>query len=760
MRPQWTVRLTARTLALILVTTVPALAAPAIAIAAGPSVELPTTPSTSVTKQNTESRPPDAASNAALQPGQGVVSGPDGAGTATATSLAPSSTWDVDQQTGDFSTSYPLRVPPVPGGLEPSLNLAYRSSAVDGHTSSTNNQPSWIGEGWDLAPGFVERTYGGCTEDSEGSVKPPQTGDLCWRSDNAIAAFDGGGGMLIRDDTSGVWRTKNDNGARIERLFGAANGDEGSTDQDRGEYWKITTVSGVQYWFGSQPDSQSTWTVPVFGDDSGEPCHGTTFDASHCVQAWRWNLDKVVDPNGNLIRYFYKPESNSYGINLKDNGVSYIRGGTLWKVQYGLNERVDSPASAEVEFSVADRCVPGAPCTTDKANWVNWPDTPLDTLCTTATCAKQYSPTFWSSKRLDSITTRVRSGSSYSDVDRWTLDQIYPDPGSGERAALWLKGIKHTGLVGGSLELPSLTFEGAAFPNRVYKPTGDGIGPLNRYRLIGIVSESGGITSITYSSQCRDNLLPANPETNTMWCFPVTWTKKDLAERTDYFHKYVVSQVIHSDRLFDGTNHSSTGIEQVTSYEYLDGPAWHWDQSEFTKDKKKSWSEFRGFGRVRVRVGKPGDPSGPVTMTEQRFYRGMDGDRLNRDGGTKPQVKLVDSEGTERIDNDWLSGIGYETRTFEREGPSSDPDPPLVSKTLSDQRWWGPLATRGPFKSYRVKVSAERGFTALKAGGWRKTATETKYEDNYGLPVEVDDFGDADSPADDQCIRTTYATNP
>ena len=60
---------------------------------------------------------------------------------------------------------------------------------------------------------------------------------------------------------------KGEDGSRIERLTGAGNGD------DNGEYWRVTTVDGTQYLFGSRPAAESTWTVPVFGDDADEPCH-------------------------------------------------------------------------------------------------------------------------------------------------------------------------------------------------------------------------------------------------------------------------------------------------------------------------------------------------------------------------------------------------------------------------------------------------------------------------------------------------------
>jgi hypothetical protein len=114
--------------------------------------------------------------------------------------------------------------------------------------------------------------------------------------------------------------------------------------------------------------------------------------------------------------------------------------------------------------------------------------------------------------------------------------------------------------------------------------------------------------------------MPANAHTNTHRCFPVNWNRPGHAERTDWFHKYVVETVTLSDRI-------SSNTDQLLSYEYLDGAGWHHDTSEFTPNDKRTWNEFRGFGKVRVRQGKPGDPAGPVSLSEQRFYRGMNGDK-------------------------------------------------------------------------------------------------------------------------------------
>jgi RHS repeat-associated protein len=603
---------------------------------------------------------------------------------------------------------------------------------VDGLTSATNNQASWIGDGWDLNPGFVERSYGSCLTDKEGSNPGQRAGDLCWRSDNATASYGSGGGMLIRDSGSGTWRPKADDGARVERFTDGGNGD------NDGEHWKITTIDGTQYFYGSRPEARSTWTVPVFGDDSGEPCHQATFDASHCTQAWRWNLDKVVDRHGNLMIFDYDVETNSYGLNVKDAAVSYVRGGTLKQIEYGLRTDRTVAGTGRVVFSTADRCIPGSTCTFDKVN--NWPDTALAERCVVATCKDHYSPTFWSTRRLASITTQVRRGSSYADVDRWTLEQSFPDPGDGEKAALWLRSITHTGLVDGSISLPPVTFAGAQLPNRVYQA--DGLSPLIRYRITGIVSESGGVTSVNYApAECTSP--PARPETNTKRCFPVRWAKPDHAERLDYFHKYVVESVVSSDRI-------AANPQQIKRYEYLGGAAWHYDTSEFTPPDKKTWNEFRGFGQVRSRTGAADEPSGPVTLTEQRFYRGMHGDKLPN--GETRTVDVADSEGGRHTDHDWLAGTEYESIDYVGDGGA------VATKSINIPYWRGPTATRGSFKAYIVRPGSTRAFTALESGGWQIAKTETSYDD-LGLPIQVNDLGNEAIATDDRCSRNTYVRN-
>jgi len=213
-----------------------------------------------------------------VSPGSGTLlalsagaSGPTGS--FGATTLSASGTWEAGGSSGDFSWSYPFRVPPSQGGPEPTLSLGYSAQSVDGRMAASNNQPSWIGEGFELGTGYVERRYKGCGDDMGGNANnTTATGDQCWATDNATMSLGGKVSELIKDDSTGAWHPKTDDGSRIEHLAGATNGD------DNGEYWKVTTADGTQYWFGlnrlpgwvsGKPTTNSAWTEPVFVNNTG-----------------------------------------------------------------------------------------------------------------------------------------------------------------------------------------------------------------------------------------------------------------------------------------------------------------------------------------------------------------------------------------------------------------------------------------------------------------------------------------------------------
>lgn len=670
-----------------------------------------------------------ADTGAALLAVQADAGGP--AGDYTASPLAAASTWGVSGGTGSFTWSYPMRLPPVPGSLSPQVALSYSSQSVDGRTAASNNQPSMIGEGFEYAPGFVERRYRACAEDLGGNNGQTKTGDLCWATNNAVLSVNGRTVELIKG-AGNRWHALDESGDRIEQLTAAGNGD------DNGESWKLTSTDGTQYFFGSVPASSSTWTVPVYGNHANEPCGAATFAASSCQQGWRWNVDRVVDVHGNTMSYQYVAESNLYGRNnMATDATTYHRGGYLKQIDYGTRTDLQGPTPVKVVFDVADRCETN--CGTHGANW---PDTPWDRECTAAPCTGKTAPTFWITKRLSKITTYAQD----SAVDEWTLRHSYPDPLDGTRAGLWLAGITHTGKVGGAVSMPEITLDGAAMHNRV--DSADHSPSMNWQRLTKITTESGGQIVISYSAQdcVPGQRMPVSPEANTLRCFPSYWVPDGyLAPVLDWFHKYVVEAVAVTD--------TTGGSKRMyTDYEYLGAPAWHHDDDDgLVPATRRTWSQWRGYEKVRTRVGE----SGEQTLLETTYFRGMHGDP--GPGGTPRTVSVADSEGNTLEDTSGLEGSVREEITRDAVTDA------IVSASVNDPWMSAPTASRtiGSVTTHAryIDIATKRSRTLLDGGrGWRRASSTTTF-DAYGLPETVEDRGDLSTGADDKCTRTTYVRN-
>ncbi|MFI7439701.1 RHS repeat-associated core domain-containing protein [Nonomuraea indica] len=647
-----------------------------------------------------------------------------------ATSLSPSMQWAAGGNSGSFTLSYPLPAPAVPGGLVPEFALSYSSGSVDGRTASTNNQVSWVGEGWSLWSGYVEWRFKGCADDG---VTGQDTGDMCWAGDHASIVFDGKASELLYDSGRRVWRLKDDDGSRVEQVSGVGNGDHD------GQYWRVTTTGGTQYYFGRKPETHSTWTVPVFGNNAGEPCNNASgFGASWCQQAWRWNLDHVVDRAGNTITYFYDKEINHYGLNMAQAKVAYTRGGTLDRVEYG--SRAGVPATAMVDFESADRCRTGADCAEHTKE--SYPDVPYDQECTDATCSGKVSPTFWSTKRLAKVTTSIGG----KPVDSWTLEQGFPLTGDSSDPALWLQKLTRVGLAGGrQTTIPPIEFRGTPEPNRVNTPE-DGLLPMQKYRIHTVYNESGGRTEINWApDDCpASGLAQLAPEANALRCFPVRWTPKGAEAKNDWFRKYVVAEVNADERVGGGK------IEK-TSYHYFGGGAWHYNDDPMQKPENRSWTQWRGYGLVRVRTGDPAsEPGVRQTEKEYRYFRGMHGDRLNRDGGSRT-AKVADSTTAEHEDSDGLQGFLLEERTLD--GVNG----PEVSGTLN-LPYRVNTAGQGTAHAYVVKPARTLGRTTLAAGGVRRSEIGYAYDDDHRVRT-VNDLGDVAEADDDRCTTTAYAKN-
>lgn len=183
-----------------------------------------------------------------------------------------------DKFTGAFSYSVPIKVPPGRNGMEPSLALLYRSSSSH----------SWLGEGWDLNPGRIERsTKYGVPKYNSPENPPANDGDPFTPLDNpdefSYATSAGGSELTftttetINSDVCGIYYSIIDSGefTRFIHHPGA---------QPGGGYWEALMKNGHKERFGS--DSGSAITHPTSGTLS-------------------WGLDQELDINGNKITYTY-----------------------------------------------------------------------------------------------------------------------------------------------------------------------------------------------------------------------------------------------------------------------------------------------------------------------------------------------------------------------------------------------------------------------------------------------------------------------
>jgi RHS repeat-associated protein len=731
-----------------------------------------------------------------------AVSGTGGSqGDYTATSLSASGSWS-QTATGAFTYSYPIAMPASLGGSAPSVALSYDSQSVDGETSARNAQSSWIGDGWSYEAGFIERSYKSCDNDGiDGS------GDECWAGYNATLSLGSHGGELVRD-SSGVFHLQSDDGTKIERLTGASNG------LWQGEYYKVTTTDGTAYYFGiehtpgttSDASTNSAWGVPVYEPKSSDPCYDSAKGAkSQCDQpvGYRFNLDFVVDPHGNVQRYDYATETNYYNMGLGqvaasgDGGTmtSYIRAGYLTQISYGYqlaDARAGLAPAARVLFTTTQRCTTSdtvcqlSNLSDDTAT--NWPDVPWDIHCGPGDPTSgdgddvcyTGSPTFWSTYRLQTITTQVATASGYKSVDSYALKQVFSDAGgvidpvtgntghsedAGQlQSIMWLQSVQHTGLDtyaggSGSLSMDPVTFTGIESDNRV-----DGLTPaappLFHPRIHSINTETGESIAVIYADpQCSrvNGSMPSSADSNTMACFPVYWNPTGSVDPiSDWFNKSLVTQITSTDKTGAGSP------QKQTNYTYT-GAAWHRDDSDLTDDRYRTWNDFRGFATVTT-IG--GGGSDPLTKTVSTYLQGMDGDY--KANGT---TRAVTVNGI--TDSDWLAGLPAETDTYNTTVSATAPvaktitDAPATVTTASRSRtaWTSKdpppaqLSVLPALSAHRLQTTTTRGLGLLSGGGWRTTQTISSY-DSFGRVTQVDDLGDISVPSQETCTTTSYAPAP
>jgi RHS repeat-associated protein len=647
-----------------------------------------------------------------------VVAAPSGsAGSFAAEPLSESTTgWVGGASSGAYTWSYPVKVPPVPGGLAPTVALNYDSQATSGLTSSTNNQASWVGDGFDYSPGFIEADYTTCSTDAG----EPDTGDLCPNGEQVTLSLNGVTTPLVNG--SGKW---------------VAEADGGQSVKQSGNTWEIIEPNGTQYWFGlnqlpgytsGDPVTNSVWTTPVW-----EGCG----QAALCNLPWRYNLDYVVDPHGNAIAYFYNPQTNYYAEQDGTTGTgAYTQGGVLTKIEYGLRAGqvyTSTPAGQVTFTSAAGR-----------------QDAPTDLSCTSGAPCAVTSPTFWDDDALTTITTQALEGSALTNVDSYSLATTYPPTGDQTTSpSLWLQSVTQTGQDGSTpVTLPPVSFAGTARPNRVETAADQAAGysDLTRFYLSSITNDTGGQTSISYSpadpAPCAAGSLPA-PDANTAACYPDYWTPSGgTSQAQGWFNLYTVSSVTKTD---------TTGGDPpvVTSYAYA-GPAWHWDAGTISRSATVTWDQYRGYQTVTTKTGTAPDP---VTESTATFLQGMSQD--GPPSGTGPVVTVTTSRGQQVTDSSQFAGMTLERIGYDGAGTGQQ-----VTDTVNLP--WSSSAivvnTGLDQAAYLTGTSSALTYTALGGGGTRDSAVDYTYN-SAGQVTARSTVPDAGNAAEDTCTDTTYAAN-
>ena len=161
-------------------------------------------------------------------------------------------------QTGCFVYNVPIEIPPGRQGVQPGIALNYSSSSRN----------SWVGTGWNLEMGRVQR-------DSKRVVD--------YSGDDYVWVSSGGASELV--DRSSNWGADYF-GAKIEQSFIKFHKINGLPDVYG---WEAKDREGKKYYFGTTAASRQDNANGVFG----------------------WLMDKVEDPNGNYFTLtYYKDTAN------------------------------------------------------------------------------------------------------------------------------------------------------------------------------------------------------------------------------------------------------------------------------------------------------------------------------------------------------------------------------------------------------------------------------------------------------------------
>ena len=213
-----------------------------------------------------------------------------------------------DLFTGTLHYSMPIEAPAGRHGLQPNLELIYRSN---------NNSNGWIGVGWELDIQSIERNA---------------LNGIDYDGDSYVLRMSGSSNDLIYDPAAGFYRLKIEGAFyKIEKITSPVDGKS---------YWKVTDKTGKWFRYGYTAGSRQD-------DPPGDT-------ANSAYKIYKWCLDHVEDTNGNYMSYSYIKDSGQIYLDQIDytgNSISSM-GTTNYIKFFSDNDRLDAPEMYGTDFKV------------------------------------------------------------------------------------------------------------------------------------------------------------------------------------------------------------------------------------------------------------------------------------------------------------------------------------------------------------------------------------------------------------------------
>jgi RHS repeat-associated protein len=236
-----------------------------------------------------------ATSSAPALTGVVMLSGGGGGATPTASGITPGGNAVTaagsimpDIFSGIMSYNIPIEVPRGRKGMDPGLALTY----------SSGNGSGWVGVGWDLEVGAIERS-------AHHGVNLSGNDYILRKSGSAIE-------LVVDPNVNGLYHAKIEGDFdRIRQLIAS----------DGRIYWEVTDRTGVRFIYGASIVNGQA----VSRQD----------DPLNADRIFKWCLEQVIDTNGNYMTFSY----------FKDNGQIYLD-----RIDYTGNVNDNTPTTNYVKF--------------------------------------------------------------------------------------------------------------------------------------------------------------------------------------------------------------------------------------------------------------------------------------------------------------------------------------------------------------------------------------------------------------------------